>query len=86
MDGGSLDLRSLVDGLSAAELDELRDAVASRLCREKHGADTMEGLPAKWGRRPLCPLCKGGDVRLDGTSDVGRSRFSAVRAGRGSAC
>jgi len=81
MDGGSLDLRSLVDGLSAAELDELRDAVASRLCREKYGADTIEGLLAKWGRRPLCPLCKGGDVRLDGTSDVGRSRFRCRSCG-----
>ncbi|MBQ9006853.1 MAG: hypothetical protein IJ092_10850 [Atopobiaceae bacterium] len=69
MESGSLDLRSLVDGLSAAELDELRDAVASRPCREKHGADTIEGLLLKWGHRPLCPLCKGGDVRLDGTSD-----------------
>ena len=81
MDGGSLDLRSLVDGLSAAELDELRDAVASRLCREKYGADTIEGLLAKWGRRPLCPLCKGGDVRPDGTSDVGRSRFRCRSCG-----
>ena len=44
MESSSLDLRSLVDGLSAAELDELRDAVASRLCREKYGADTIEGL------------------------------------------
>ena len=81
MDGGSLDLRPLVDGLSAAELDELRDAVASRLCREKYGADTIEGLLAKWGRMPLCPLCKGGDVRLDGTSDVGRSRFRCRSCG-----
>lgn len=44
MESGSLDLRSLVDGLAADELDELRDAVASRLCRERYDADTIEGL------------------------------------------
>lgn len=66
MESGSLDLRSLVDGLSADELDELRDAVASRLCREKYGADTIEGLLAKWGHEPACPSCGGKAARLDG--------------------
>lgn len=35
MDGDSLGLRSFVDGLSDKDLVLLRDAVATRLCREK---------------------------------------------------
>lgn len=72
MQSGSLDLRSLVDGLTAAELDELRDAVASRLCREKYGADTLDGLLAKWGRMPACPKC-GGGAWLDGSTPACRA-------------
>ena len=55
MESGSLDLRSLVDGLTDAQLDELRGAVGSRMCREKYGADTIEGLLAKWARPVRCP-------------------------------
>lgn len=60
MERGSLDLRFFFDGLDADGLDELRDAVASRLCREKYGADTIESLLAKWGpqgiaARPAAP-------------------------------
>lgn len=74
MQSASLDLRALVDGLTAAELDELRDAVASRLCREKYGADTINGLLAKWGRTPACPKCGSGDAWLDGSTPNGRAR------------
>lgn len=60
MERGSLDLRFLVDGLDADGLDELREALASWLCREKYGADTIESLLAKWGpqgiaARPAAP-------------------------------
>jgi len=81
MDGDSLDLRSFVDGLSDEGLAELRDAVATRLCREKYGADTLEGLLSKWGRAPRCPSCGCDDAWLDGTSDVGRSRYRCPDCG-----
>lgn len=80
MESGSLDLRSLVDGLSAAELDELRDAVASRLCREKYGADTIEGLLLKWGRDPRCPEC-GAEVPWSDGSNGARPRFRCPACG-----
>lgn len=80
MESGSLDLRSLVDGLSAAELDELRDAVASRLCREKYGADTIEGLLAKWGRGVSCPSCSVEVAWSDG-SNGRRPRFRCAACG-----
>lgn len=73
--GDSFDLRSFVNGLSEKDLAELRDAVATRLCREKYGVDTLEGLLLKWGRTPKCPACGCDNTWLDGTSDVGRSRF-----------
>lgn len=75
MESGSLDLRSLVDGLGADELTELRDAVASRLCREKYGADTIDGLLAKWGRTPSCPECGDAGAWLDGSTPNGRARY-----------
>lgn len=67
MERGSLDLRFLFDGLDADGLDELRDAVASRLCREKYGADTIEGLLAKWGHEVRCPSCGARFSLLSGT-------------------
>lgn len=78
---GSLDLRSLVDGLDPDEFDGLRDAVAIRLCREKYGAETLEGLLEKWGRVPRCPRCGNEDVWRDGTSDAGRSRYRCPGCG-----
>lgn len=81
MDGGSLDLRSFVDGLSDEGLAELRDAVAARLCREKYGADTLEGLLSKWGRAPRCPSCGCESVWLDGVSGAGRSRYRCPDCG-----
>ncbi|MBQ9317194.1 MAG: IS1595 family transposase [Atopobiaceae bacterium] len=80
MESGSLDLRSLVDGLTADELDELRDAVASRLCREKYGADTIEGLLLKWGRDPSCPAC-GASVAWSDGSNGARPRFRCPACG-----
>lgn len=81
MEGDSLDLRSLVDTLSGEDLAELRDAVAARLCREKYGADTIEGLLAKWGRVPRCPSCGREEAWLDGTSGVGRARYRCPGCG-----
>ena len=81
MQSASLDLRALVDGLTAAELDELMDAVASRLCREKYGADTIDGLLAKWCRTPACPKCGSGDVWLDGSTPNGRARYRCPSCG-----
>jgi transposase-like protein len=80
MESGSLGLRSLVDGLTADELDELRDAVASRLCREKYGADTIEGLLLKWGRDPSCPAC-GASVAWSDGSNGARPRFRCPACG-----
>jgi transposase-like protein len=80
MESGSLDLRSLVDSLTADELDELRDAVASRLCREKYGADTIEGLLLKWGRDPSCPAC-GASVAWSDGSNGARPRFRCPACG-----
>ena len=80
MESDSLDLRSLVDGLSRAELDELRDAVASRLCREKYGADTIEGLLAKWGHQVCCPSCDAALPWSDGRNGP-RPRFRCPSCG-----
>ena len=44
MDCGPCDLRLLVEGLGDEGLAVLRDAVDTRLCREKYGAETIEGL------------------------------------------
>ena len=81
MESGSLDLRSFVDGLSNGDLDELRDAVATRLCREKYGADTIEGLLAKWGHVPPCPSCGCPDAWLDGHTPAGRERYRCPACG-----
>ena len=75
MTSESLDLRSLVDGLSEKDLAALRDAVATRLCREKYGADTIEDLLAKWGHVPICPECGSADVWLDGLTEQKRVRY-----------
>ena len=80
MESGSLDLRSLVDGLAADELDELRDAVASRLCRERYDADTIEGLLLKWRRGPSCPAC-GASVAWSDGSNGARPRFRCPACG-----
>ena len=80
MEGGSLDLRSLVDGLSQDDLDELGDAVASRLCREKYGADSIEGLLAKWGRGESRPSC-GAEVAWSDGSNGRRPRFRCAACG-----
>ena len=77
----SVDLRSFVDGLSDKDLDELRDAVATRLCREKYGAGTLEGLLAKWERLPVCPDCSSADVWLDGLTNQGRARYRCPACG-----
>ncbi len=55
MEIDSADLRRLVDGLSDEGLEELMGALGARLCRDKYGADTIEGLMEKWGRRPPVP-------------------------------
>ena len=81
MESGSLDLRAFVDGLSHEDLDELRDAVATRLCREKYGADTIEGLLAKWGHVPLCPSCGSTGAWLDGHTPSGRRRYRCPACG-----
>ena len=81
MESGSLDLRSLVDGLTDAQLDELRGAVGSRMCREKYGADTIEGLLAKWARPVRCPSC-GGKVAWSDGSNGPRPRFRCPACGR----
>lgn len=81
MDCDSLDLRLLVDGLSDEGLSELRDAVETRLCREKYGADTIEGLMAKWGRAPLCPACGRDGAWLDGSTAAGRARYRCPARG-----
>ena len=81
MDCDSLDLRLLVDGLSDEGLSELRDAVETRLCREKYGADTIEGLMAKWGRAPLCPACGRDGAWLDGSTAAGRARYRCPACG-----
>lgn len=80
MESGSLDLRSLVDGLSHDELDELRDAVASRLCREKYGADTIEGLLVRWGHEVPCPSC-GAEVPWSDGRNGPRPRFRCPSCG-----
>jgi len=77
----SIDLRSFVDRLSGKDLGELRDAVATRLCREKYGADTLEGLVAKWERPPVCPDCSSTDVWLDGSTNQGRARYQCPKCG-----
>lgn len=80
MESGSLDLCSLVDGLSHDELDVLRDAVASRLCREKYGADTIEGLLAKWRHEVRCPCCDAEVSWSDGRNGP-RPRFRCPSCG-----
>ena len=80
MESGSLDLRSFVDRLDADELDELRDAVASRLCREKYGADTIEGLLAKWGHEVRCPSCDAQVAWHDGANGS-RPRYRCPSCG-----
>ena len=58
------------------------DAVDTRLCREKYGAETIEGLMLKWGRAPACPACGQGGCWLDGASAGGRARYRCPACGR----
>ena len=51
-------LCSFVDSLPEEELAELRGALTVQLCRKNYDADTLEGLLAKWGRKPSCPECR----------------------------
>ena len=82
MDCGPCDLRLLVEGLGDEGLAVLRDAVDTRLCREKYGAETIEGLMLKWGRAPACPACGQGGCWLDGASAGGRARYRCPACGR----
>lgn len=50
-------LCSFVDSLADKDLAELRGALTVRLCRKNYGANTLEGLLAKWGWKPSCPEC-----------------------------
>lgn len=81
MESGSPDLRPLVDGLDAEGFEELRDAVESRRCRERYGADTIDGLLRKWGRSPACPSCGAGGAWLDGRTPAGRDRYRCPACG-----
>ena len=58
MDCAANDLRSFVDSLADKDLAELRGALTVRLCRKNYGANTLEGLLAKWGWKPSCPRCR----------------------------
>lgn len=57
-------------------------ALGARLCRDKYGADTIEGLMEKWGRRPACPGCGREVPWRDGSSRGGRARFRCPACGR----
>lgn len=80
MERGSLDLRFLVDGLDADGLDELREALASRLCRKKYDADTIESLLAKWGHKVFSTLGGWQDcVMLSGCVWIDEMYFENIR-------
>lgn len=81
MERDSLDLRPFVDGLSDEDFAELEDAVKTRRCREKYGADTIEGLMSKWGREPRCPGCGREEAWLDGSTSAGRARYRCPACG-----
>lgn len=76
------DLRAFVGSPDAERFASLRDAVDARSCRERYGADTIDGLMERWGHMPTCPACGSQDCAKDGKTPQGRARWRCRSCGK----
>ena len=82
MSDDPIDLARLVDSLDERELRDLEDAIGSRRCREKYGADEIDGLLEIWGHVPPCPQCGCREPLKDGKTPQGRARWRCPGCGK----
>lgn len=82
MSDDPIDLARLVDSLDERELRDLEGAIGSRRCREKYGADEIDGLLEIWGHVPPCPQCGCREPLKDGKTPQGRARWRCPGCGK----